>query len=62
MAWFLASANQPLDAIFFASLFALTFLSDLLVVSTYSYSYSVSIFSIMLSYGVVGSSGVLQEG
>jgi hypothetical protein len=35
MAWFYASASQPCDAIFFASLFALTFLSDLLVVSTH---------------------------
>ena len=33
MAWFLAEANSPANVTFYASLFALTFLSDLLVVS-----------------------------
>ncbi|KAF8697250.1 hypothetical protein AX14_001415 [Amanita brunnescens Koide BX004] len=31
MAWFLAEANQPANVVFYASLFSLTFLSDLLV-------------------------------
>ncbi|KAF8727817.1 hypothetical protein AX14_006969, partial [Amanita brunnescens Koide BX004] len=31
IAWFLASANQPSEITFWASLFALTFMSDLLV-------------------------------
>lgn len=35
MAWFLAEANQPANVAFYSSLFALTFLSDLLVVSNH---------------------------
>jgi hypothetical protein len=35
MAWFLAEANQPANVVFYASLFSLTFLSDLLVVSNH---------------------------
>ena len=48
LAWFLASA-QPLNSTVFASLSSLTSLFDL------------PVFSTMFSFGVTGSSGVLQE-
>lgn len=60
MAWFLASANEPPEVAFWASLFALTFMSDLLAVRTYI-QFPYSIFLTMPSSGAVGLSGLLQE-
>ena len=58
MAWFLASANEPSEVAFWASLFALTFMSDLFAVSTFI-QFPYFAFLNILSSGVVGSSGVL---
>jgi hypothetical protein len=60
MAWFLVTQNAP-ENTFFASLFSLTFLSDLLVVCTHVNFLSLSRLTSMTSYGAVGSSGILQE-
>jgi hypothetical protein len=60
MAWFLVTQNAP-ENTFFASLFSLTFLSDLLVVSSLSDLHSLLRLTIMPSYGVVGLFGDHQE-
>ena len=60
MAWFLASANEPSEVAFWASLFALTFMSDLLAVSIYI-QFPYPVFLNMRSSGVAGLYGVLQE-
>lgn len=59
-AYFLATQNQPENVMFFASLFVLTFLSDLLVVRSHSVLVHFNISS--FSCGDVGLSGNLREG
>lgn len=58
MAWFLAVSNEPVDIIFYWSFFVLTFMSDLVVVRNPS-GVSHLTHSIIPSFGVAGSSGVL---
>ena len=62
--YFLATQNLPVNVMFYASLFVMTFLSDLLVVSCCRSCYQlnpVKLTSELSSFGAVGSSGVGQE-
>lgn len=58
--YFLATQNLPVDVIFFATLFVLTFLSDILVVSypsIFSFTILLTLSYSNISCGAVGSSG-----
>jgi hypothetical protein len=57
--YFLATQNLAVNVVFYAALFVLTFLTDMLVVSDPSTSHSVMVVlsHSNISYGVVGSSG-----
>jgi len=57
--YFLDTQNLPINVMFYATLFVLTFLADLLVVSCCFFFIKTSILMCFLSYGGVGLSTAL---